>query len=178
MELPPDVRALIAGLQRELAELRAENAALKQEVADLDAARDWAMRFVAWYNNEHRHSGIGYVTPAQRHAGEDKALLAARHELYQQARASNPARWSRQTRNWTPSGAVTLNPERETADRAALAQTQLSCSIGAPAFPSRPGNSRPWSGTKGMGSAEPPGATRSAPLGASMARMASTGPSP
>jgi transposase len=35
MELPPDVRALIAGLQRELAELRAENAALKQEVADL-----------------------------------------------------------------------------------------------------------------------------------------------
>ena len=146
--------------------------------ADLDAARDWAMRFVAWYNNEHRHSGIGYVTPAQRHAGEDKALLAARHELYQQARASNPARWSRQTRNWTPSGAVTLNPERETADRAALAQTQLSCSIGEPAFPSRPGNSRPWSGTKGMGSAEPPGATRSAPLGASMARMASTGPSP
>jgi len=35
MELSSDVRALIEGLQRELAELRAENAALKQEVADL-----------------------------------------------------------------------------------------------------------------------------------------------
>jgi transposase len=35
MELSPDVRALIEGLQREIAELRAENAALKQEVADL-----------------------------------------------------------------------------------------------------------------------------------------------
>src|ERR1039457_2352726 len=35
MELSSDVRALIEGLQRELAGLRAENAALKQEVADL-----------------------------------------------------------------------------------------------------------------------------------------------
>jgi putative transposase len=37
--------------------------------ADLDAARQWAGCFVRWYNEEHRHSGIGYVTPAQRHAG-------------------------------------------------------------------------------------------------------------
>ena len=145
---------------------------------DLDAARDWAKRFVAWYNNEHRHSGIGYVTPAQRHVGEDQALLAARHELYQHARASNPARWSRQTRNWTPLGAVTLNPERDGIARATQTKTPLSSSIGEPAFPSRPGDGRPWSGTEGMGSAEPPGATRSAHLGASMARMASTGPSP
>ena len=35
MELSSDVLALIEGLRRELAELRAENAALKQEVADL-----------------------------------------------------------------------------------------------------------------------------------------------
>lgn len=146
--------------------------------ADLHAARDWALRFVAWYNEEHRHSGIGYVTPAQRHAGQDWVLLAARHELYQQARASNPARWSRQTRNWTPLGTVTLNPERDTIVRATPIQTQLSSSIGEPAFLSRPGDSRPWSGTEGMGSAEPPGATHSAPLRASMARMASTGPSP
>ena len=146
--------------------------------ADLDAARDWARRFVTWYNNEHRHSGIGYVTPAQRHVGEDQALLAARHELYQHARASNPARWSRQTRNWTPLGAVTLNPERDSIARATQTKTPLSSSIGEPAFPSRPGDSGPWSGTEGMGSAEPPGATRSAHLGASMARMASTGPSP
>src|SRR5205823_5577527 len=80
---------------------------------DLDAARQWARRFVQWYNYEHRHSGIGYVTPAQRHAGQDGALLAGRHELYQRARHANPRRWSGKTRDWTPVGAVTLNPERD-----------------------------------------------------------------
>ena len=81
--------------------------------AHLEEARAWAGRFVYWYNVEHRHSGIGYVTPAQRHAGEDKDILAARHTLYTQARAANPRRWSGATRDWTPHGAVTLNPERD-----------------------------------------------------------------
>ena len=62
---------------------------------------------------DHRHSGIRYVSPAQRHAGEDHAILAARHALYTQARERNPARWSGPTRNWSPIGAVTLNPERD-----------------------------------------------------------------
>ena len=66
-----------------------------------------------WYNVEHRHPGIRYVTPQQRHAGEDEASLAARHALYLQARERHPARWSRDTRNWSPVGAVTLNPERD-----------------------------------------------------------------
>jgi hypothetical protein len=78
----------------------------------LEQARCWARQFVAWYNTEHRHSGIGYVTPAQRHAGQDHAILGARHALYLRARERNPRRWSRQTRNWTPVAAVTLNPER------------------------------------------------------------------
>jgi putative transposase len=81
--------------------------------ADLTGARQWAAAFVHWYNHEHRHSGIRYVTPAQRHAGGDGPLLAARHALYQRARETNPRRWSGPTRNWTPIGAVTLNPERD-----------------------------------------------------------------
>ncbi len=72
-----------------------------------------------WHNHEHRHSGIRYVTPAQRHAGQDGPVLAARHALYRQARASNPRRWSGRTRNWTPIGAVTLNPERDSVIAAA-----------------------------------------------------------
>jgi putative transposase len=110
--------------------------------AELDAAREWAARFVDWYNNVHRHSGIGYVTPAQRHTGEDHALLAARHKLYQRARQSNPRRWSGATRDWTPIEAVTLNPERNTAIQAAASPSQLSSATGATAFPSRPGNAR------------------------------------
>jgi putative transposase len=108
--------------------------------AELDAARQWAADFVHWYNDVHRHSGIGYVTPAQRHAGQDRSLLAARHELYQRARRSNPLRWSGQTRDWTPIAAVTLNPERDTVIQAAASRTQLSGSAKAPAFPSRPDN--------------------------------------
>ena len=58
--------------------------------AELDTARQWAAAFVHWYNDVHRHSGIKYVTPAQRHAGDDRPMLTARHELYQCARRSNP----------------------------------------------------------------------------------------
>jgi transposase InsO family protein len=81
--------------------------------ADLEQARTWAAGFVRWYNHDHRHSGIRYVSPAQRHAGEDLPILAARHDLYMRARALNPARWSGATRNWSPIGPVTLNPERD-----------------------------------------------------------------
>jgi putative transposase len=81
--------------------------------ATLQAARDWGASFVHWYNVEHKHSGIRYVSPQQRHAGEDRAILAARHALYTEARERNPARWSGNTRNWQPIGAVTLNPERD-----------------------------------------------------------------
>uniref|UniRef100_UPI00145E2493 integrase core domain-containing protein n=1 Tax=Aromatoleum evansii TaxID=59406 RepID=UPI00145E2493 len=81
--------------------------------ADIDEARAWGHAFVHWYNHEHRHSGIRYVTPAQRHAGEDIAILAARHQTYLQARERHPARWARHTRNWSPISAVTLNPERD-----------------------------------------------------------------
>lgn len=86
--------------------------------ADLEDARQWAMRFVRWYNHEHRHSGIRYVSPAQRHAGADSDILDARHAVYLQARERNPRRWSRHTRNWSPVEVVTLNPERQLATRA------------------------------------------------------------
>ena len=87
---------------------------------DLDAARCWAGDFVHWYNVEHRHSGIRYVSPAQRHAGHDAAILAARSSLYERARQQHPARWSRGTRDWSPITTVTLNPERDAVVAAEL----------------------------------------------------------
>jgi hypothetical protein len=107
--------------------------------ADLDTAHEWAMGFVHWYNHDHRHSGIRYVSPAQRHAGEDRVLLARRHALWQLARQANPRRWSGQTRDWTPVGAVALNPEKDAVIQAAGKPHKLSGSIGEPAFPSRSG---------------------------------------
>jgi transposase InsO family protein len=82
-----------------------------QGFATLEAARTWVLGFVRWYNDEHCHSGIRFVTPRARHAGQDGALLAARRAVYEQARLRHPARWSRQIRNWTPIGTVWLNPE-------------------------------------------------------------------
>src|SRR5688500_6349775 len=76
-----------------------------------DAARDWVTRFVAWYNAEHLHSGIRYVTPNQRHCGQDREILAARRRLYEKVRRQRPERWSGSTRNWEPIAAVVLNPE-------------------------------------------------------------------
>jgi hypothetical protein len=72
----------------------------------------WVHAFVRWYNTEHRHSAIRFVTPDARHRGKDRDALGRRHEIYQAARARNPARWSGRTRNWDPVGSVWLNPER------------------------------------------------------------------
>jgi transposase InsO family protein len=91
-----------------------------QGFSHLEEARTWAANFAHWYNVEHRHSTIQYVSPAQRHAGDDRAILAARHDLYTRVRELNPRRWSRHTRNWTPVGAVALNPERESVVNAIL----------------------------------------------------------
>ncbi len=80
--------------------------------ASLEKARAWVHDFVRWYNHEHRHSRINYVTPQQRHSGEDRPILAKRQALYEQAKAQKPRRWSGKTRDWTPIGSVWLNPDR------------------------------------------------------------------
>jgi putative transposase len=74
------------------------------------AARQWVGAFVQWYNHDHRHSGIRFVTPAQRHAGLDAALLSQRDALFKKARQAHPERWSGDTRNWEPVTIVHLNP--------------------------------------------------------------------
>ena len=81
----------------------------------VEAAREWVAELVEWYNAEHRHSSIRYVTPEQRHAGQDSQLLAARAAVYENARARNPRRWSQNTRNWTPIQRVFLNPDDDKA---------------------------------------------------------------
>jgi hypothetical protein len=76
----------------------------------LEAATDWVDQFVRWYNEEHRHSGgLRFVTPMQRYAGDDIALLRTRELVYSEARARTPRRWSRNTRNWQRITEVRLN---------------------------------------------------------------------
>lgn len=79
---------------------------------DIAASRRWVTTLVQWYNHEHRHSAIRFVTPAQRHAGLDQAILAQRGELYAAARAKHPLRWKRAARNWRRIDIVHLNPDQ------------------------------------------------------------------
>ena len=82
---------------------------------DLEQAREWVDKFVGWYNNDHRHSGIKFVTPSQRHNGEDKGILERRSEVYKKAKRENPKRWSCNVRDWEVIDTVYLNPEKECA---------------------------------------------------------------
>jgi putative transposase len=77
----------------------------------LAAAQTWVDGFVDWYNTEHLHSSIRFVTPDDRHFGRERAILANRRNLYEKARLKNPNRWSKNIRNWEPVETVYLNPE-------------------------------------------------------------------
>jgi transposase InsO family protein len=80
--------------------------------ADLAAARHWVNGLVDWYNHEHRHSAIRFVTPAQRHSGLDGVLLENRKAVYAAARSRHPQRWRGPTRNWQRVQTVHLNPDQ------------------------------------------------------------------
>lgn len=77
----------------------------------IEDARRWVAAFVSWYNNDHLHSRIRFVTPEQRHSGADIAILDRRADVYAAARARKPERWSRHARNWSHIRVVELNPE-------------------------------------------------------------------
>ena len=82
----------------------------KRPFESLAQAVAWMGSFVVWYNNEHRHSGIKFVTPHQRHTGQDKEILVNRTNVYKKARSQNPGRWARDIRNWDHVQEVYINP--------------------------------------------------------------------
>ena len=74
--------------------------------------------FVDWYNEAHRHSSIQFVTPAQRHRGEDRAILVQRAQVYERVKARHPERWQGETHNWSWDEEVWLNPDNPSPDKA------------------------------------------------------------
>ena len=80
----------------------------------LKEAREWCSIFVHWYRYEHHHSGIKFLTPADRHAGKSEEILAKRVKVYESAKAAHPERWNgRDTRNWNNIEEVYLNPDKK-----------------------------------------------------------------
>lgn len=79
----------------------------------VEDARIWTRQFVQWYNHQHKHSGLKFVTPAQRHDGKAAEILRRREQVYKAAKQRRPERWSGATRDWSLKDEVWLNPERD-----------------------------------------------------------------
>ena len=78
-----------------------------------EEACHWVASFVEWYNHQHRHSGIKFVTPQQRHRGAAIASCRQRSHLYEQTRRQNPKRWSKSIRCWFQPDSVWINEPTE-----------------------------------------------------------------
>ena len=81
-----------------------------------DEACQWVASFVDWYNHQHRHSGIKFVTPQQRHSGQAGEICRHRDVIYEQARQRNPRRWSRSMRCWHQPAVVWINQPPDDLD--------------------------------------------------------------
>jgi transposase InsO family protein len=103
----------------------------RQAFENLLAARQWVGVFVQWYNEEHRHSAINFVTPVERHAGLDTALLEKRAIVYEAAKSRYPERWSGATRNWQPVLVVHLNPDQRIAEKDEKMEGELELKMAA-----------------------------------------------
>jgi len=83
-------------------------------------------QFFNWYNNDHRHSGIGMLTPVSLHYGHGEAVLSNRDAVMKAAYQAHPERFVRgQPRVSRPPEAVWINPPRSSEDGASN-QAELS----------------------------------------------------
>jgi putative transposase len=67
-----------------------------ERFGSIEDARVFCQRFFTWYNQEHRHSGIAYHTPADLHYGRARALKLQRAATLDLAYLSHPERFVRQ----------------------------------------------------------------------------------
>jgi len=56
-------------------------------------ARAWARAFFNWYNNEHRHSSLGLMTPAMVHHGRAAEVATQRQAVLRAAYEKHPERF-------------------------------------------------------------------------------------
>jgi len=58
-------------------------------------SRAFCQQFFQWYNQEHRHSGLGLLTPAMVHFGQAESVLAGRQAVLDAASQAHPDRFVR-----------------------------------------------------------------------------------
>jgi putative transposase len=84
--------------------------------ATIAATRLFAHPFFTWYNHDHRHAGIGLLTPAMVHYGNAEQVTARRHQVLTAAYAEHPERFVRRAPTPpVPPVAAWINPPPRTA---------------------------------------------------------------
>jgi putative transposase len=112
-----------------------------ERFGSIEDARAHCQEFFTWYNGAHRHSGIGYVTPAAVHYGHAAAIFQQRAATLDAAFCAHPQRFKGNAPRppklpvavWiNPPKATTATPPR--GDRALLSNQakQSSCSASDP----------------------------------------------
>jgi len=83
--------------------------------ASISDAREWMASFINWYNTEHQHSGIGYVTPEEHHSGRSSSIFASRNEVIKAAWENHPERWVNKIMTWGAEQPVILSAGKKKA---------------------------------------------------------------
>jgi putative transposase len=85
----------------------------------IEDAKGFCRRFFTWYNVEHRHSGLAYVTPEDAHYGRTEEIFARRDETRRAAFEAHPNRFKgRVPRSDKLPGKVWINPPPPTEEKA------------------------------------------------------------
>lgn len=66
----------------------------------IENARECVFAFAKWYNYEHKHSGLYFLTPNQRYDGGEQ-VFEQRKAVYGAARTKHSERWSKDIRDWS-----------------------------------------------------------------------------
>jgi len=80
-----------------------------QRFGSIQEARSWCRGFFDWYSYTHYHSGIGYLRPADLHAGRHHEILEHRQTVLDKAQASHPERFRCRPQPATPPAVVWIN---------------------------------------------------------------------
>lgn len=87
--------------------------------ASIEHARDHARAFFTWYNGEHRHSGIGMLTPADVHHGRVGEVLTRRRSTLAAAHTAHPERFARPPQPPAPPTTTYINrPSMDSTNQA------------------------------------------------------------
>ena len=90
-----------------------------QRFGCIEDARAHCQAFFPWYNTEHRHSGIGYMTPHAVHHGDANALLITRQASLDAAFLAHPNRFKyRKPQTHALPTAAWINPPQQEKHRA------------------------------------------------------------